>query len=229
MEQSSKNADISILSNFLTLFSDFFSISRNFTKYYLHAKFQINWTIQTEITEGGRICPPPPQPYQSAKSPVCLGLTPALSSTTMIETNPKCKKKAACLENPSIANVKVFRGVSVLIPSSTFVCCTSCMLLLVSFLLTRCNCSFFSSYVIRYRQTSTYVLKILLRSCFVAALKVFMSARSALELGSLIRTTVSVRVGSSLYSTGYGMQNKEFPSACAAHILYRVWISSIKR
>ena len=33
------------------------SISRNFTKYYLHAKFQINWTIQTEITEGGQILP----------------------------------------------------------------------------------------------------------------------------------------------------------------------------
>ena len=33
----------------------FFPISRNFTKYYLHAKFQISWTIQTEITE---ICPP---------------------------------------------------------------------------------------------------------------------------------------------------------------------------
>ena len=27
-------------------------MSRNFVKYYLHAKFQINWTIQTEITEG---------------------------------------------------------------------------------------------------------------------------------------------------------------------------------
>ena len=30
----------------------FFSISRNFTNFYLHAKFQLNWTIQTEITEG---------------------------------------------------------------------------------------------------------------------------------------------------------------------------------
>ena len=39
-------------------FPIFFSISRNFTKYYLHAKFQINWTIQTEITEGVRISPP---------------------------------------------------------------------------------------------------------------------------------------------------------------------------
>ena len=47
--ESSKNADISILSNFL-------AISRNFTKYYLHTKFQVNWTIQTEIIEGGRFC-----------------------------------------------------------------------------------------------------------------------------------------------------------------------------
>ena len=34
-------------------FRIFFSVSRSFTNYYLHAKFQINWTIQTEITEGG--------------------------------------------------------------------------------------------------------------------------------------------------------------------------------
>ena len=54
-----KNADISILSNFLAKFSNFLSISRNSAIYYLHAKFQINWTIQIEITEGGggRICP----------------------------------------------------------------------------------------------------------------------------------------------------------------------------
>ena len=31
----------------------FFLISRDFTKYYLHAKFQINWTIQ--ITERDRL------------------------------------------------------------------------------------------------------------------------------------------------------------------------------
>ena len=39
-----------VLSNFLASFSNFFSISRNYTKFYLHAKIQINWTIQTEIT-----------------------------------------------------------------------------------------------------------------------------------------------------------------------------------
>ena len=50
MGQVIKNADVSVLRNFLAMF---FSISRNFTKYYLHAKFQINWIIQTEITEGG--------------------------------------------------------------------------------------------------------------------------------------------------------------------------------
>ena len=55
MEQVLKNADISILSNFLAIFSNFFLISRNFAKYYLHAQFQINWTIQTEITEGGGV------------------------------------------------------------------------------------------------------------------------------------------------------------------------------
>ena len=44
-----KNADISILSNFLAIC---FSITTNFANYYLRAKFQINWTIQTEITEG---------------------------------------------------------------------------------------------------------------------------------------------------------------------------------
>ena len=54
-------------------FRIFFSISRNFTKHYLHAKFQINWTIKTEITEPPP--PPPPRPYQFAKSLACLGLT----------------------------------------------------------------------------------------------------------------------------------------------------------
>ena len=39
-------------------FQVFFSISRNFTKYYLHAKFQINWTTQTEI-KGGHNLPSP--------------------------------------------------------------------------------------------------------------------------------------------------------------------------
>ena len=81
--KSSKNTDISILSNFLAIFSDFFSISRNFTKYYLHAKFQINWSIQTEITEGGRICPPPLQPYQSAKRLACLGINHGLFQSSL--------------------------------------------------------------------------------------------------------------------------------------------------
>ena len=51
---SDKNADISILSNFLAIFfSNLISVSRNFTNYHLRVKFQINWTIQTEITWGG--------------------------------------------------------------------------------------------------------------------------------------------------------------------------------
>ena len=72
--ECSKNADISVLSNFLAIFFRIlFSISRNFTKYYLHAKFQVNWTIQTEITEGESALA---RPYQSAKNPACLGLRP---------------------------------------------------------------------------------------------------------------------------------------------------------
>ena len=54
MERVLKNVDISILSNFLAVFFQiFFSISRNFAKYSLHAKFQVNWTIETKITGGG--------------------------------------------------------------------------------------------------------------------------------------------------------------------------------
>ena len=56
-------------------FFEFFSISRNFVRYYLRAKFQINWRIQTEITEGGGAESALPQPYQSAKSLACLGLS----------------------------------------------------------------------------------------------------------------------------------------------------------
>ena len=63
MEQCSKNADISILSNFLaTLFPNFFLNFEKFAKCYLHAKFQIDWTIQTKITGGGQaiaICKKP--------------------------------------------------------------------------------------------------------------------------------------------------------------------------
>ena len=73
--KSAKNADISILSNFLAFFFHFFFLAiENFAKYYLHAKFQINRTIQTEITGGGREESALPQPYQSAKSPACSGL-----------------------------------------------------------------------------------------------------------------------------------------------------------
>ena len=69
----SKNADISVLSNFLAIFFKYFSRYREiFAKYYLHAKFQINWTIQTEITEGAESALP--RQYQSVKSPACLGL-----------------------------------------------------------------------------------------------------------------------------------------------------------
>ena len=56
--KSLKNTDISILSNFLAISFQIFFISSDFAKYYLHTKVQINWTIQTEITEGVSICPP---------------------------------------------------------------------------------------------------------------------------------------------------------------------------
>ena len=53
--ECSKNADISILSNFWAFFPIFFSISINFAKCCLLAKFQTNWTIQTEIIGGAAI------------------------------------------------------------------------------------------------------------------------------------------------------------------------------
>ena len=76
--KSSKNADISILSNFLVIF---FSISRNFTQYYLHAKFQINRTIQTEI------CPLPAIPI--CKKPTLYRVKTSLfarSSSKVLES-----------------------------------------------------------------------------------------------------------------------------------------------
>ena len=68
-----KNPDISILSNFLAIFSNFFLDIENFAKYYEYAKFLINCTIQTEITGLGAESALS-QPYQSAKSPSCLRL-----------------------------------------------------------------------------------------------------------------------------------------------------------
>ena len=55
-DESLKNADEQLSGKFFR----FFLCIGNFTKYYLHAKFQINWTIPTEITEGGRTAPLPP-------------------------------------------------------------------------------------------------------------------------------------------------------------------------
>ena len=49
-------------------FQFFFSISRNFVKQYLHAKFQINWSHSTEITEGAESVLP--QSY-----PICKKLS----------------------------------------------------------------------------------------------------------------------------------------------------------
>ena len=79
IERVFKNADISILSNLLAIFFKFFLYIENLAKYYLHANFKINWTIQTEITGGGAESAIP-QPYQSAKSPACLGLMQCILS-----------------------------------------------------------------------------------------------------------------------------------------------------
>ena len=72
MEQVLENAVISILSNFLSIFPNFFPIFRNFAKCYPHAKFQINWTIQTEITES---VPPGNTNLQKARPGVTLQST----------------------------------------------------------------------------------------------------------------------------------------------------------
>ena len=71
-----KNADIiafrTTFGKFCPIFS---SILSCFARYHLNAQFQINWTIQTENTEGGGGEFGPSWPYQSAKSPACLGST----------------------------------------------------------------------------------------------------------------------------------------------------------
>ena len=76
MERVLKNAAISILSKSLVIFSQF-SLSSyiNFAKCYPYAKFQVNWIIQTEITEGqgGEGAESASGPYQFPKSQGCLG------------------------------------------------------------------------------------------------------------------------------------------------------------
>ena len=62
MERVLNNADISILSIFWQFFFKFFLKIDKLLNYYLHAKFQINWTIQTEITEPGAELPNPLPP-----------------------------------------------------------------------------------------------------------------------------------------------------------------------
>ena len=54
-----QNADISIFSQLLLTFSVIFSIQKDFAKYYIHAKFRINRTIQNNNYRRGRICPHP--------------------------------------------------------------------------------------------------------------------------------------------------------------------------
>ena len=49
--ESSKNADISILSNFLAISFEFFLHIKKFYQVLSTCQFQINWAIQTEITE----------------------------------------------------------------------------------------------------------------------------------------------------------------------------------
>ena len=59
MELVPKNADMSVLSNFLAIFSRYREILPSTT--YM-PNFQINWTIQTEITEGAESAPSPAIP-----------------------------------------------------------------------------------------------------------------------------------------------------------------------
>ena len=51
MKQALKHTDISIFSTFPVIFLQVCkSVLVKVVKYYLHAKFQVNWTTQTEIT-----------------------------------------------------------------------------------------------------------------------------------------------------------------------------------
>ena len=65
-----RNDDVSIFGKFLATFSISFSISKDFSKNYLHAKIQISWAIQMEIT-GGKICPP--LPMRICEKPIVKG------------------------------------------------------------------------------------------------------------------------------------------------------------
>ena len=74
MERALKNADISVLSNFLAIFSIFFL--------YIEKVYQVLSTCQISDQLdhsnrnyiGGEAESALPRPYQSAKSPACLGL-----------------------------------------------------------------------------------------------------------------------------------------------------------
>ena len=101
--ECSKNADISVLSNFLAFFSNF-SLYRKI--YQILSTRQISdWTIQTEITDGGGGAESAlPWPYQSAKSPACLGLI--LVNDTEYDTN-----KALSLLYPPGTDIFRYRAV----------------------------------------------------------------------------------------------------------------------
>ena len=142
-------------------FRIFFSISRNFAKYYMHAKFQIKWTIQTEITDGGggRICPLPTIPIckkpglfrvncflqddasasiqslqTSIKIKLCQNLWNGLYRHLFWYSLPPSARYTWLYNNISVNQCKVFRNPSVfyLYDDSLILCYSSCFCLVLS-------------------------------------------------------------------------------------------------
>ena len=74
--ECSKNADISVLSNFLTIFVNFFLDIEIFYQVLSTCQIsdQLDHSSRHYRGEQNLTTPPPSRPYQSAKSPACLGL-----------------------------------------------------------------------------------------------------------------------------------------------------------
>ena len=75
-KEYSINADISVLSNFLAFFSNFFLDIEKFYQVLFTCQIghQLNHSNRNYRGGGGGAESALPQPYQSAKSPACLGL-----------------------------------------------------------------------------------------------------------------------------------------------------------
>ena len=73
MGQVLKNADISVLSNFLAIFLEVFYRYREILPSTIYmANFRSIGPFKQKLQRGAESAPP--RPYQSAKSPACLGL-----------------------------------------------------------------------------------------------------------------------------------------------------------